>query len=203
MASPLDPFLSTLGRAGQTIGRYVRPTLSDLGLIQPPIASPLTGPRGIASPIPDTGNIVSRQFAQGTPPGLQNSLAQAVRPGISSLLLSALARQENQDFATNQVNPESGAAGLFQFNPITLEELSRQGFNQGQQIDPFNADQSAAAAAFYLDLLLKRFGNLPDALAAYNAGPGNVEKYGGIPPFPETQNYVQNITNALSGIGGE
>jgi soluble lytic murein transglycosylase-like protein len=49
--------------------------------------------------------------------------------------------------------------------------------------------------AKYLRQQLDRFGNIPDALAAYNAGPGAVLKYGGIPSYPETQNYVKTITS--------
>lgn len=75
--------------------------------------------------------------------------------------------------------------------------------------DPFDPVQAIPAAGRYLGLQLRRFGSIPLALAAYNAGPGNVERYGGIPPFRETQAYVTRImamagdpTLALPGEGG-
>ncbi len=64
--------------------------------------------------------------------------------------------------------------------------------------DPFDPVQNLDAGARYLSNLLKQFGGDTSlALAAYNAGPGNVNKYGGIPPFAETQNYVASILAAL------
>ena len=196
---PFDAFLSTLGSLKNSIGDYVRPSLEQLGLLKPPpVVSPL--PDGYVPPTP-TPTPSPRQFIPNFPQSLEAPLAQAQSPSISSLLLSAIAKQENRNFATDAVNPKSGAAGSFQLTPITLDELQRKGFNQGNRVDPLDPYQSASGASFYLASLLERFGgDLSLALAAYNAGPGNVQKYGGIPPFPETQNYVQSV---LGMIGGE
>ncbi|WP_432511020.1 NlpC/P60 family protein [Kineococcus sp. SYSU DK001] len=101
-------------------------------------------------------------------------------------LLRAVAKQESG------FNPAArsgaGATGLMQFMPATARSLG---------IDPSDPFASIDAAGKYLAGHLKTFGSVPLALAAYNAGPGNVKKYGGIPPFTETQNYVKKITADL------
>lgn len=65
-------------------------------------------------------------------------------------------------------------------------------------IDSFDADQNIEAGVRYLKNLLIRYdGNLEFALAAYNAGEGSVQKYGGVPPYPETISYIKKIKNIL------
>jgi soluble lytic murein transglycosylase-like protein len=59
--------------------------------------------------------------------------------------------------------------------------------------DPFDPVQNIEGGVRYLSHLLRRFGDLRLALAAYNAGPGRVLQYGGVPPFPETQRYIERI----------
>lgn len=85
----------------------------------------------------------------------------------------------------------AGAEGLFQFMPNTSNWL---------QIDPFHPYQAALGAARYLQYLIDYFsGNIELGLAAYNAGMGNVRKYGNtIPPFQETQEYVAYITYRMT-----
>lgn len=86
-----------------------------------------------------------------------------------------------------------GAQGLMQLLPSTAAGL---GVN-----DPFNPEQNLMAGARYLRQHLDRYnGDERLALAAYNAGPGAVKRYGGVPPFPETQRYVNNV---LSLAGSE
>jgi soluble lytic murein transglycosylase-like protein len=101
-------------------------------------------------------------------------------------LLKAVAKQESA-FNANAKSP-AGATGLMQFMPATAKSLG---------IDPTDPFASIDAAGKYLSQHLETFGSVPLALAAYNAGAGNVKKYGGIPPFTETQNYVKKITADL------
>ncbi len=73
-----------------------------------------------------------------------------------------------------------------QVMPLTQEQLGL--------IDPFDPRANVYAGTQYLMELMQRFGSVELALAAYNAGPANVEKYGGIPPFPETRDFVRRVT---------
>jgi len=104
--------------------------------------------------------------------------------GVPPGLLSAVMQQESGG-NPKAVSP-AGAQGLFQFMPDTAKQLG---------VDPWDENSAADGAARYLAQNYQKFGDWKLALAAYNAGPGNVEKHKGIPPFAETQNYVRNIVN--------
>jgi len=92
----------------------------------------------------------------------------------------------------------AGAVGVFQLMPSTAAGLG---------VNPYDVNGNIEGGVKYLSQLQDQFGgNTQLMLAAYNAGPGAVAKYGGIPPYPETQNYVDKITSMLgvdtSGVSG-
>jgi hypothetical protein len=106
----------------------------------------------------------------------------ASRYGVDASLLAAMASQES-GFNSSAVSP-AGAKGLMQFMPATAAGLG---------VNPLDPSSAIDGAARYLSSLKKQFGSTELALAAYNAGPGTVSRYGGIPPYAETQNYVRAV----------
>ena len=125
----------------------------------------------------------------GTPYGAEITAA-AQRNGIDPALLAGLIKQES-GFNPNAGSP-AGAQGLCQLMPGTARGLGVTDLH-----DPV---QSIEGGAKYLAQQLKTFnGDVARALAAYNAGPGAVQRYGGVPPYAETQNYVRAVqANAAS-----
>lgn len=118
----------------------------------------------------------------------------ATKYGIDPGLLSALVQQESGGNAA--AVSKAGAQGLTQLMPGTAAQYG--------VTDPFDPAQNLDGGAHFLADLLNRYnGDTSLALAAYNAGPGNVAKYNGIPPFPETQSYVTTILAKLGLSPGD
>jgi hypothetical protein len=114
----------------------------------------------------DQGLITRIAQQEGVDPALFNRLIMAESGGRSDAVSSA------------------GAIGPAQLMPATAKELG---------VDPNDVEQNLIGGARYFRQQMERFGEPKLALAAYNAGPANVDKYGGVPPFAETQNYIAKI----------
>lgn len=108
------------------------------------------------------------------------------KQGVDPRFIHAVIKQESR-YDTKAVS-HAGAEGLMQMMPDTAKRFGLK--------DPFDAAQNVEAGTKYLKWLLKRFdGDVSLALAGYNAGEGAVDKYKGVPPYDETQNYVKKIVS--------
>jgi hypothetical protein len=153
-------------------------------------AAPRTG----AATAPGDGDA---GFARGSVPGFVPArfapllTRAAQRWNVSATLLAA------QIYAESSFNPfarsPAGALGIAQFMPGTAKAMGVD--------DPFDAGQAIDAQAHLMRDLLRRFGSVPLALAAYNAGPGAVAGCGCIPDIPETRGYVARILGLMNGAG--
>ena len=140
---------------------------------------------------PDTETMYQQMGGHITSPEeLEPLFEQASREtGIDIRVLKAIAKQES-DF-NPRVRSKAGAMGVMQLMPGTAKEVG--------VTNPYDPAQNISGGARYFRKMYDMFGgDMEKALAAYNAGPGNVRKYGGIPPFKETQNYVRRIMNGAA-----
>lgn len=110
----------------------------------------------------------------------------AKKRNLSPLLVQQIIKAESRN-DPNAISPK-GASGLMQLMPQLAAEFN---------IDPFDPEMNINVGTQYFAKMLAKYNRVDYALAAYNAGPGAVDKYGGIPPYPETQNYVSTI---LAGV---
>lgn len=114
-----------------------------------------------------------------------NALSQSVDPALIKAIIA------NESGFNANATSDVGAQGLMQLMPATAA-----GLGVSNAYDPA---QNVAGGTKYIKGLLDRFnGDVRLAVAAYNAGPNAVEKYGGVPPYAETQNYVQNVLSSYA-----
>lgn len=115
----------------------------------------------------------------------------AIARDLEPRLVQALVQVESG--YNRKARSNKGAIGLMQLMPGTAADLA--------VADPWDADQNLQGGTSYLRQMIDRFGGLDLALAAYNAGPEAVMKYGGIPPYAETRDYVRRILGLFDGSG--
>jgi soluble lytic murein transglycosylase-like protein len=172
-ASPVDvakePAVTTVVKADPKSGRLVRrvavnPRALQNGSLVPRAAAEPSGGRAVVA-----GN------------GLDTTIDEAARRhGIDPLLVHAVVHVESR-YNRLALSPK-GAEGLMQLIPSTARRFGVK--------NSFSSHENIEGGVKYLRFLQERFQDLPRVLAAYNAGENAVERYNGIPPYPETQNYV-------------
>ena len=123
--------------------------------------------------------------------------AAARKNGLPPNFVHSVVRAES-GYKADAVSPK-GAIGLMQLMPATAKAYGADPHDPGQNVE--------AGAAYLRELLIKYDGDARRALAAYNAGPGAVDKYNGVPPYAETQTYIERVLRgyrkAGDGAGGQ
>jgi hypothetical protein len=164
-----------------SIGRQMASVQKRLGAAPDPKGFFVTAPTLVAATVPDC-DPMSPMTIQGI------AKRAAERSRIAADLVMAVIQQES-GFRPCAVS-DKGAMGLMQLMPDTAADFG--------VIDAFDPEQNISAGTRLLKSLFDRYaGDLNRVLGAYNAGAARVDQYGGIPPFPETENYVDSITRAF------
>ncbi len=132
---------------------------------------------------PNSGKVNAKTLSFG---GKLDSMISktASEYGLPTNIFAALVKVESN--GNQKAKSSAGAIGLTQLMPATARALG---------VNPYDAADNLRGGAKYLKQQYDKYGRWDLALAAYNAGPGNVDKYGGIPPFKETQSYVKRVLN--------
>lgn len=117
----------------------------------------------------------------------------ARRHGVPAALVKAVVKTES-NFQRHAVSSK-GAQGLMQLMPATAADLGVR--------DAFSPEENLRGGTRYLRAMIDRYGDWKHALAAYNAGPGRVDEYGGVPPYAETREYVERVLHYYRRYDGD
>lgn len=129
-------------------------------------------------------------FASQSPQNAKQLIVKtAQKMGVDPYIALSIAKIES-NFNTSIKSP-GGAIGLYQLTPSTAKKLG---------VNPYIVSENIEGGLRYYQMLYKKYGSIDLALAAYNAGPGNVAKYNGIPPFTSTKNFIKNIKKEYNGF---
>ncbi len=165
--------------------------------MSPNVLSAMARIRWIQGQLEPSATLLGSDRARSSPGSFRSLLEEAARRyGLDPALVEAVVRAES-GFNPAATSP-AGAMGLMQLMPATARALG--------VLDPYDPVQNVHGGVRYLRGLVDRFGDLTLALAAYNAGPAAVQRYGGVPPYPETRAYVERVLEAWrrgrAGLGG-
>src|SRR5579863_4046010 len=158
------------------------PAASVVAFEQEDYSAPPPAPPAVDAPLPD---VVRRDIRAVVREASE-------RAGLPPAFVESVAKVESA-MRPEAVSPK-GAVGVMQLMPATARALAADPRDPGQNID--------AGARLLRDLLIKYDGDVVKALSAYNAGAGAVDRYRGMPPYAETQNYVDKVIRTYLGAGG-
>ncbi|MEM7324501.1 MAG: transglycosylase SLT domain-containing protein [Actinomycetota bacterium] len=191
IADALPGDLISFGQPTDHVALYA----GDQNIVHAPAANEAVRVEALERPVesirrivtPGTGPAEEIRFTPGDAERLYQPLFDAAGGewNVSPALLAAIAETES-NFDPTAVSP-AGAQGLMQFMPATAREMN---------VDPWDPASAIDGAARYMRTSLDQFQEPELAIASYNAGRGAVSRYGGIPPFNETQNYVRKVVDA-------
>ncbi len=131
--------------------------------------------------------------AQASQQKVKSDIVQtALKMGVDPYIVLSIAKLES-NFEHRKQN-SSGAVGVFQLMPTTARKLG---------VNPYSQSDNIKGGVMYYQMMYKKFGSTDLALAAYNAGPGNVQKYKGVPPFKETKRFINKIKKEYNTMKAE
>ena len=113
----------------------------------------------------------------------------AVKMGVDPYIVLSIAKFESG--YNHSKRNRSGAVGIFQLMPGTAKRLG---------VNPYTKEGNIKGGVMYYNQMYEKYGSMDLALAAYNAGPGNVKKYNGIPPFRETKAFISNVKREYDNL---